>query len=127
MQQGLVDMVLVGTDRTTGAGDVANKIGTYALAVACHYHGLPFYVAGPTSTIDLRTASGEEIEIEQRPAREVTHVGDVRIVPAGVAVLNPAFDVTPAALVTGIITEHGVISAPYGPGLAAHVERAREG
>ncbi len=127
MKKGEIDAVIVGTDRIAANGDVANKIGTYALAVACHYHGLPFYVAGPTSTIDLRTASGEEIEIEQRPAREVTHVGDVRIVPAGVAVLNPAFDVTPAALVTGIITEHGVISAPYGPGLAAHVERAREG
>ena len=125
MKKGDIDAVIVGTDRIAGNGDVANKIGTYALAVACHHHGLPFYVAGPTSTIDLETLTGEEIEIEQRPAREVTHVGSVRIVPEGVLVLNPAFDVTPAALVTAIITEHGVISPPFGPALAAHVARAR--
>lgn len=126
MQKGEIDGVIVGTDRIAANGDVANKIGTYALAVACHHHGVPFYVAGPTSTIDLETATGREIEIEQRPAREVTHVGNVRIVPEGVAVLNPAFDITPAALVSAIITEHGVISAPYGPGLMGHVERARQ-
>jgi len=126
MKKGEIDGVIVGTDRIAANGDVANKIGTYALAVACHHHGLPFYVAGPTSTIDLETPSGDVIEIEQRPAREVTHVGDVRIVPEGVEVLNPAFDVTPAALVTAIITEHGVISAPYGPGLSAQLDRTQK-
>ncbi len=121
MARGDVDAVVVGTDRVAANGDVANKIGTYGLAVLCEAHGLPFYVAGPTSTVDLDTATGAEIPIEQRDPREVTHVGDRRLVPEGVEVCNPAFDVTPAELVTAIITEAGVARAPYGPALANHV------
>ncbi len=124
MQLGQVDAVVVGTDRVAANGDVTNKIGTYAVAVLCHHHGIPFYVAGPTSTIDLATPTGADVPIEQRPAREVTHVGDRRLVPEGVAVENPAFDVTPAALVTAIITERGVARAPYEQSLARHVAEA---
>lgn len=118
MQQGQVDAVIVGTDRVAANGDVANKIGTYSLAVLCKHHGIPFYVAAPISTIDLDTPTGAEIEIEQRSAREVTHIKDVGIAPEGVNVAHPAFDVTPAELVTGIVTEAGVASAPYGASLA---------
>lgn len=121
MARGEVDAVIVGTDRVAANGDVANKIGTYALAVLCAHHGIPFYVAGPTSTLDAGTAHGDHIRIERRPDREVTHVGSTRLVPEGVPVENPAFDVTPAALVTAIITEHGVMRAPYGPAIAALV------
>jgi len=121
MARGEVDAVIVGTDRVAANGDVANKIGTYGLAVLCRHHGIPFYVAGPTSTVDLETATGADIRIERRPDREVTHVGPTRIVPEGVEVENPAFDVTPADLVTAIITEKGVIRAPYGPALAAQI------
>ncbi|MEZ4473145.1 MAG: S-methyl-5-thioribose-1-phosphate isomerase [bacterium] len=124
MQKGLIDAVIVGTDRVAANGDVANKIGTYSVAVLAHAHGIPFYVAGPTSTIDLRSPTGASIPIEQRPAREVTHVGDRLLVPVGVPVENPAFDVTPARLVTALITEHGVIKAPFEAGLVAHVEAA---
>jgi methylthioribose-1-phosphate isomerase len=124
MKQGMVDAVIVGTDRVAANGDVANKIGTYGLAVSCRAHGLPFYVAGPTSTIDLETATGDSICIERRPDREVTHVGDVRIVPEGVEVENPAFDVTPAELVSAIVTERGVIRPPFASGLQKHVEEA---
>ena len=124
MQRGEIDAVIVGTDRIAANGDVANKIGTYALAVLCAAHDIPFYVAGPTSTVDLDTPTGAEIPIEQRPSAEVTHVGGRQLVPAGVPVRNPAFDVTPARLVTAIITEHGVLRPPYGPGLRAHVARA---
>ena len=121
MARGDIDAVIVGTDRVAANGDVANKIGTYGLAVLCRAHEIPFYVAGPTSTVDLGTATGAEIPIEQRDPREVTHVGDKRLVPEGVEVFNPAFDVTPADLVTAIITEVGIARAPYGPALAAHV------
>ena len=124
MKKGLIDAVIVGTDRVAANGDVANKIGTYGLAIACQAHGIPFYVAGPTSTIDLDTPNGEAIEIERRPDREVTHVGDVRIVPTGVDVENPAFDVTPAALVTALITEQGILRGPYAEGLKRHVAEA---
>lgn len=124
MQLGRIDAVVVGTDRVAANGDVTNKIGTYTVAVLCHHHGIPFYVAGPTSTIDLATPTGGDVPIEQRPAREVTHVGDRRLVPEGVAVENPAFDVTPAALVTAIITERGVARAPYEQSLARHVAEA---
>jgi methylthioribose-1-phosphate isomerase len=113
MRRGLVDVVIVGADRITANGDVANKIGTYGLAVLCRAHNIPFYVAAPTSTIDLSMETGASIEIEQRPEREVTHVGTVRIVPENVPVLNPAFDVTPSEYVTAIITERGIARAPY--------------
>ncbi len=119
MQRGEVDAVVVGADRVAANGDVANKIGTYAVAVLAHAHGLPFYVAAPTSTVDLATPTGAEIPIERRHDREVTHLGDRRLVPAGVAVENPAFDVTPARLVTAIITERGVARPPYADSLAA--------
>lgn len=117
MRQGQVDAVLVGADRVAANGDAANKIGTYGLALAAKAHGIPFYVVFPTSTLDLTLATGAEIPIEQRDAREVTHVGEKRLVPEGVGVHNPAFDVTPAELITALITERGVLRPPYGPAL----------
>lgn len=117
MKTGEVDAVIVGADRVAANGDAANKIGTYGLALAAHAHGLPFYVAFPTSTLDLARPTGESIPIEERPAREVTHVGDKRLVPADVPVRNPAFDVTPASLITALVTERGVVRPPFGPGL----------
>ncbi|MGQ9557283.1 MAG: S-methyl-5-thioribose-1-phosphate isomerase [Desulfurispora sp.] len=113
MALGKVDAVIVGADRITRNGDVANKIGTYSVAVLAREHGIPFYVAAPLSTIDLSLASGQEIPIEQRAPEEVTCIGGVRVAPAGVEVWNPAFDVTPARLVTAIITERGVYRPPY--------------
>lgn len=113
MKSGQVDAVIVGTDRVAANGDIANKIGTYSLAVLCKHHGVDFYVAAPRSTIDLATSHGDDIEIEQRAAREVTHVQGVEIAPAGVRAAHPAFDVTPAELITAIITEDGVATAPY--------------
>jgi methylthioribose-1-phosphate isomerase len=112
-------VVVVGADRIAANGDVANKIGTYALAVLARAHDLPFYVAAPLSTLDLDTPSGDQIPIEQRAPEEVLELGGVRIAPEGVDALHPAFDVTPARLVTAIITERGVVRAPYGPALAA--------
>src|SRR6185369_16138389 len=114
MQQGKIDCVIVGTDRTAANGDVANKIGTYTMAVLAEKHGIPFYVAAPTSSIDLRCRSGRDIPIEERSPREVTHIGETQIAPSGIRVANPAFDVTPHQLVTAIITENGVAQAPYG-------------
>lgn len=109
MQQGKIHLCLVGADRIAANGDVANKIGTYSVAVLAKAHGIPFYVAAPYSTIDLQTKSGADIPIEQRQAQEVTSIhGSHPIAPSGVSVYNPAFDVTPAELVTGIITERGV-------------------
>jgi len=108
MAGGLVDCVIVGADRIAANGDVANKVGTYGLAVLARHHDIPFYVAAPTSTIDATCPSGDRIPIEQRPDDEVTWVGPTRIAPAGVAALNRAFDVTPNALVTALITEDGV-------------------
>ena len=109
MQQGRIHVCVVGADRITANGDVANKIGTYSVAVLAHAHGIPFYVAAPSSTIDLSMPSGDKIPIEQRDPREVTHVrGKSPIAPDGVEVFNPAFDVTPARLITGIITEKGI-------------------
>ncbi|MCA9538811.1 MAG: S-methyl-5-thioribose-1-phosphate isomerase [Myxococcales bacterium] len=124
MAQGEVDAVIVGADRVAANGDSANKIGTYGLAVLARAHGVPVYFVMPTSTIDLATADGAAIPIERRPDREVTHVGDTRLVPVGVPVHNPAFDVTPAEWITAIITEYGPIHPPFAPGLRAHVERA---
>jgi len=113
MHQGLIDLVVVGSDRIAANGDVANKIGTYSVAVLAREHGLPFYVAAPASTVDLATAGGGEIPIEERDGREVTHVGPTRVAPEGASVRNPAFDVTPNRYVTAIITERGVFRAPY--------------
>ena len=113
MRQGLIDLVVVGADRIAANGDVANKVGTYSVAVLAQAHGIPFYVAAPTSTIDLATADGAGIPIEERPAREVTHVGPTRLTPEQAQIRNPAFDVTPAKYVSAIITERGVWRAPY--------------
>jgi methylthioribose-1-phosphate isomerase len=113
MKRGLVSAVIVGADRTAANGDVANKIGTYTIAVLAARHKIPFYVAAPTSTIDLACPSGEDIPIEERSVREVTHVADRQVAPTGIKVLNPAFDVTPREFVTAIITERGVARAPY--------------
>ena len=115
--RGAIDLAIVGTDRTVANGDVANKIGTYQVAVLCHRHGIPFYVAAPTSTIDLEIASGAEIPIEERHGDEVRTLFGTPIGPDDVSYVNPAFDVTPAELVTGIITEHGIARAPYGESL----------
>src|SRR5689334_14653399 len=112
MSRGEVDVVIVGADRIAANGDVANKIGTYALAVLAHRHGIPFYVAAPCSTFDLSIPDGSRIPIEERSADEVTGYRDVRWAPKGVKVRNPAFDVTPAELVAGIICEKGVILRP---------------
>lgn len=112
-QQGKFDAVIVGADRIAANGDAANKIGTYTLAVLAKAHGVPFYVAAPISTIDIATPDGAAIPIEERSAAEVTSIGGVSIAPEGVAVRHPAFDVTPAALITAIITDRGVLRAPY--------------
>ncbi len=114
-----IDLCFVGADRVVANGDTANKIGTYNLALAARAHGVPFYVVAPTSTIDMHTPHGDAIEIEQRPAREVTHVGDVQITPDDTPVLNIAFDVTPAQYITAIITEAGVAYPPFEQSLAA--------
>jgi methylthioribose-1-phosphate isomerase len=119
MQRGEIDFVVVGADRIAANGDVANKVGTYTVALLAQAHNVPFYVAAPLSTIDLGTATGEQIPIEQRPAREVTHLGNTRLAPEGASVWNPAFDVTPARLVAGIITEKGIARAPYAQSLPA--------
>jgi methylthioribose-1-phosphate isomerase len=113
MKQGKVDVVVVGADRIAGNGDTANKIGTYMVAVLARQHNIPFYVAAPISTIDLSIASGEEIPIEERDTREVTHVGQRQLAPDGIEVHNPAFDVTPHELITAIITDRGVARPPY--------------
>ncbi len=113
MQRNRVDAVVVGADRVAANGDVANKIGTYTVAVMAQRHGIPFYVACPTSTVDLSCPSGAEIPIEQRAEDEVTHIAGRRIAPDGVNTLNPAFDVTDHSLVSAIITEKAVVTAPY--------------
>ena len=119
LRGGGVGAAIVGADRIAANGDVANKIGTYGLAVAARHHGVPFYVAAPLSTIDPDTPDGSAIEIEQRPGAEVAQYRGSAITPAGAAVHNPAFDVTPADLVDAIITEAGVLRAPYGPAIEA--------
>jgi methylthioribose-1-phosphate isomerase len=126
MSRGLVDLVIVGADRIAANGDVANKIGTYGVAVAARHHQIPFYVAAPASTVDLATATGAEIVIEARDPGEVTELAGHRTAPAGVAAFNPAFDVTPARLVTAIVTECGIARPPYRRSLPAHVRRAAE-
>jgi methylthioribose-1-phosphate isomerase len=121
MRLGHVDLVVVGADRIAANGDVANKVGTYAVAVLAKEHGIPFYVAAPISTIDLDTPDGSTIPIEERPDKEVTHVGASRLTPDGAHIRNPAFDVTPHKYVTAIITERGIARAPYSESLAALV------
>lgn len=118
MQQGQVDCVIVGADRVVANGDIANKIGTYGLAVLAHAHGIPFYVAAPTSTIDLALPDGAAIPIEQRSSGEVTHIGGVQIAPSGVQAAHPAFDITPHHLISALITERGILYAPYQAALA---------
>jgi methylthioribose-1-phosphate isomerase len=124
MARGRVDAIVVGADRIAANGDVANKIGTYGLAVLAHAHGIPFYVAAPISTLDPSTASGDQIPIEERDAAEVTTIAGQRIAPEGVRVGNPAFDVTPARFVTAIVTERGVAQAPYEASLRVLLEAA---
>ncbi|HET9695689.1 MAG TPA: S-methyl-5-thioribose-1-phosphate isomerase [Terriglobales bacterium] len=117
MRQGKIGAVIVGADRIAANGDVANKIGTYTVAVLAKEHGIPFYVAAPWSTVDMETPDGTKIPIEQRSAREVTHIAGKQMTPNGVKIENPAFDVTPNQYVTAIITERGVAKAPYGESL----------
>ncbi len=119
LSRGKVSCVIVGTDRTAANGDVANKIGTYPLAVMARRHGVPFYVAAPLSSIDLDCPGAGAIPIEERSGRELTEFAGRRIAPAGVAAMNPAFDVTPAELVTAIVTERGIAYPPFGASLAA--------
>jgi methylthioribose-1-phosphate isomerase len=117
MSAGRIDACLVGTDRVAANGDVANKIGTLGVAILAKHFGVPFFVGAPTSSIDLATASGKDIPIEHRDPREVSHGFSAQTAPDGVDIFNPAFDVTPAELVTAIFTEHGVVRAPYVEGL----------
>lgn len=117
IRDGKIDAVIVGADRIASNGDAANKIGTFMLSVVAKAYGVPFYVAAPTSTIDYDMVSGDEIEIEERDAKEVTMIGGVRIAPEGINVYNPAFDVTPAANITAIITERGVVLPPFAENL----------
>jgi methylthioribose-1-phosphate isomerase len=124
MSRGEVDVILVGADRVAANGDTANKVGTYSLAVLAARHGIPFLVCAPTSSIDPATPDGASIEIEERSADEVLQIRGVAIAPAGTDVRNPAFDVTPAELITGIVTEEGVIPAPFAAGLAAAIAAA---
>ena len=125
LQAGKVNLTLVGADRIAANGDVANKVGTYKLGVVARENGVPFYSVAPTSTVDLSLASGADIPIEMRDAREVTHVRGQPIGPEGVRAANPAFDVTPHRYVSGIVTEEGIVRAPFETGLRAAVERAR--
>src|SRR5947209_3230335 len=135
MQHGEIDVVLVGTDRTTASGDVCNKIGTYLKALAAHDNGVPFYVAAPSSSIDFATFDGADVPIEMRGEKEVTHltgataegrIETVRLAPKGSPALNPAFDVTPARLVTGLITERGVVAANADALARAFPERVKD-
>jgi methylthioribose-1-phosphate isomerase len=123
-----IDLVVVGADRIAANGDVANKIGTYAVAVLAKEHGIPFYVAAPLSTIDLGTPDGSRIPIEERNGKEVSHVGTARLTPEGARIRNPAFDVTPSKYVTAIVTERGIARPPYGESLAVlkHVSTVSE-
>jgi methylthioribose-1-phosphate isomerase len=124
MSHGKIGAIVVGADRIAANGDVANKIGTYTVAVLAKEHGIPFYVAAPTSTVDLATADGSGIPIENRNVREVSHIAGKQIVPDGVEIENPAFDVTPAKYVAAIITERGIARAPYEESLRKLAEEA---
>jgi methylthioribose-1-phosphate isomerase len=121
MSRGEIDAVIVGADRVAANGDVANKIGTYSVAVVANRHHIPFYVAAPISTIDPNIASGKDIPIEERTESEVTGYGDLRWAPVGVKVRNPVFDITPAELVSALITERGVVHAPDTKKLKTHL------
>ncbi len=121
MKRREIDCVIVGADRISANGYIANKIGTYALAVLANAHGIPFYVAAPTSTIDLSLTSGYQIPIEERSPEEVTHIRGIPIAPKGVRAANPAFDVTPGAYITAIVTEKGIVRAPFTEGLKAMI------
>jgi methylthioribose-1-phosphate isomerase len=121
LRTGEVDLVLVGADRIAANGDTANKIGTYALAVLAQAHGVPFYVAAPTSTIDPACPDGDRIPIEERDPREITELAGTPIAPVGARARNPAFDVTPARFIAAIVTERGVARPPFGPALAAQI------
>jgi methylthioribose-1-phosphate isomerase len=127
MKQGKVAAIVVGADRIAANGDVANKIGTYTVAVLAKENGIPFYVAAPFSTIDLETPDGSKIPIEQRDAKEITHIGGKQMVPTGVQVENPAFDVTPAKYVSAIVSERGIARAPYEESLRRLAEEATVG
>ncbi|MFZ5754511.1 MAG: S-methyl-5-thioribose-1-phosphate isomerase [Bacillota bacterium] len=118
MQQGKIDLVIVGADRITANGDVANKIGTYSLAVLANYHKIPFCVAAPLSTIDMDLRTGREIPIEERHHDEIRRLGNLQLAPKDVKVYNPAFDVTPSSLIEAIITDQGIVKAPYEENLA---------
>lgn len=124
MQRGRIDLVIVGADRIARNGDVANKIGTYTLAVLAKEHGIPFCVAAPMSTLDLSLKAGDEIPIEERSPEEVTTWAGIRTAPVGISVVNPVFDVTPARYITAIITDRGVARPPYGASLEALATRA---
>jgi methylthioribose-1-phosphate isomerase len=113
MKQRDVDLVIVGADRIASNGDTANKIGTYGLAILAAHHGIPFYVAAPRSTFDFRVPNGAAIPIEERPNDEVASFGGARVAPSDAAVYNPAFDVTPAHLITAFVTEYGIVSPPF--------------
>ena len=119
MSKGRIQAVIVGADRIAANGDTANKIGTYGVAILAREHGIPFYVAAPWATIDMATADGSLIPIEQRDEREVTHSNGKQMTPSGVGIENPAFDVTPAKYITGIITERGVLTSPFSESIAA--------
>jgi methylthioribose-1-phosphate isomerase len=123
MRAGKIKAVIVGADRIAANGDVANKIGTYGVAILAKEHGIPFYVAAPWSTIDMATPTGEQIPIEERAAREVTHFNGKQITPANAEICNPAFDVTPAKYVTAIITELGILQPPYDQALRIGTEQ----
>ncbi len=125
MANGEVDVVLVGADRVAANGDTANKVGTYTLAVLASRHGIPFYVCAPTSSFDLESPGGSAIPIEERNPNEVLEVRGVRLAPAGTDVRNPAFDITPASLITAVVTEEGIVRPPYMLGLRDAVARAR--
>jgi methylthioribose-1-phosphate isomerase len=123
MRAGEIDLVVVGADRIAANGDTANKIGTYTVAVLAHEHKIPFFVAAPLSTIDLNTADGDRIPIEERDQREVSHLGTARLAAEGALIRNPAFDVTPHRYITGIITERGILRPPYDESLKQAFEK----
>jgi methylthioribose-1-phosphate isomerase len=131
MRSGAITLCIVGADRIAANGDVANKIGTYAVALAAQHHGIPFCVAAPTSTLDPSLPNGDAIPIERRSPDELARLNDTRLTPEGVAIDNPAFDVTPAEMVTAIVTDRGVFSRPYrfhgieGSGDRGHLARSR--
>ncbi len=118
MNKGMIDMVVVGADRIAANGDTANKIGTYTVAIAAKYHNIPFYIAAPLSTIDISIKSGKEIPIEERSSEEVTHINGKRICAEGINIINPGFDVTPHELISGIITEKGILRPDYNKSIA---------